>query len=205
MRDQETINKLQLLKKIHPTKHALLSIKKGVYQQVKSENRTQSHFRLDGQMSNISYLIHSYKVAFFASVIAFLFIVFLSASMILLPNQIHNAILYGRIALAQNQYEKAQVALDDTRNRFTNNKSVLTNTNELAFSLNMTNTELNKLKLKGEKGKYTAQQCHQIYKEYLSNLETNEKSIPSNNTTLKSKINVYEEQAETKLHMYPSL
>lgn len=205
MKDQQAIKKLQLLKTMQPAKHTLNSIKEGVYYQVQSENKAQTNLGIQDRFSNISTFLKTYGVAYYAGAIAFLLVIFLSASVLLFPNQTHTALLYGKLALAQNQYEKARIALNDTKTKFADNKTTQVNTNELVYSLALTNTQLNALRLKGEKGKYTAEECHNIYQEYLSYLENKEKNMQSNNSMLKSQINSYEEQAEKKLHMYKSL
>lgn len=205
MKDQEVIKKLQLLKTLQPTKHTLKKIKEDVYYQVQSKNKKQAYFSSQDILSNASSFIKSYDINIYASAAAFLLIIFLSIYVILFPNQIHNSLLYGELTLAPNQYTKSRIALEDTKSRFTDNKIVKKNTNELAYSLTLTNNQLNALKLKGEEGKYTAEECHKIYQEYISYLENTEKVIPSNNLNLKSQINSYEEQAERKIHMYNSL
>lgn len=204
MKDQQAIKKLQLLKTMQPSKKALKGIKEGVYHQIQPETKMRTFFSTHDRFRSPASL-QFYRVAFYAGAFAFLLIMFLFASTIFFPNQIHNAFLYGRLAFASNQYQKAQIALTDTKSRFADNKSAQENINELAYSLTVTNTQLTELKLKGEKGKYTAQECHQIYQEYLIYLESKEKVISSHNSTLKSQINSYEEQAERKLHMYNSL
>lgn len=205
MKDQQAIKKIQLLKTLHPTKNTLRKIRESVYYQVQSEHKTQASLSIQERFSTIAALIKSSGVTFYAGMIAFLFIISLSAFVLVFPNQTHTAFLYGRLVFAPNQYEKAHIALEDTKSRFANNNTAQSNANELVYSLTFTNTQLDELKLKGENGKYTAQECHQIYQEYLTYLESTEKSISSNNSTLKSQINAYEEQAEKKLHMYNSL
>lgn len=209
MKEQEVINKLKLLKTIQPNQRVLKDIKQNVYQQVYAENKikTTSGFQeLFGYISNFikSYTVVSYGFAFTA-----LLIIFLSVSSVLLPDQFHTAIVNGRIALASSHYQKARIALTDTKSRFEKNKTIETNTQEFSHSLALTNTQLNNLHLKGEKGKYSAQQCRQIYLEYLNFLKKEEKNINAKNNPsyshLKSQINTYKEQAEKKLHMYNSL
>lgn len=204
MKEEQLILKIKLLKRMQPSRTVFNEIKHDVYQQVQAENQ-RTTFPIHGLFEDIFTLRRLYNSAFYSVAFALFLIVFLSISYTFFPNQLHNSILYGRLAVAPNQYEKAHIALEDTKNRFANDKIVHADTNELAYSLALTNSELNGLKLKGENGQYTASECHQIYQEYFTYLQSKEKVIPSTNTMLKSKINSYEEQAEKKLHMYKSL
>lgn len=206
MKEKQVINKLRLLKTIQPTHRVLNDMKEGVYQQVGVKNKIESTFGLREFLGNISVLIKEYKVASYSFVFALLLIIFLSVSSAFLPNQVHSIVLYGRLAFASNQYQRASIALADATSRFGANGGSVT---ELSQSLALANTQLDNLKLKGEKGKYTAQQCHQIYQEYLSYLEREEKNVSTRNNSslanVKFQINTYEELAEKKLHMYSYL
>lgn len=207
MKEQQVINKLRLLKTMQPAKPVLKDIKQSVYQQMKVEYKTQT-FGIQERFDSIFVLIKSYNVAFYSVSVALLLILFLSASSVFFSNQVHNIILDSKLAVASNQYQRASIALADTTSRFGENMPVEQHTQELSQSLALTNAELNSLKLKGEKGQYTAQECHQIYQTYLNYLEKKEKSVFANNPPLllvKSQMDMYEEQAEQKLNMYKSL
>ncbi len=193
MKEQEIINKLTLLKTVRPSQAVITDMKHDIYQKVGIGNKKNT-------FSNVT--IALYGFAFVVLLTVFLSVV------LLLPNPIHTVILYSKLSFASNQYQKVRIVFADTTNRFKVNKQLQQQPQEFSRSLALVNREMSELKLKGEKGKYTEQECRRIYHEYLSYLEKEEKSIPLTNrsfASVKSQINIYEEESEKKLNMYKSL
>lgn len=115
----------------------------------------------------------------------------------------------------KNQYNDAQTALlraehamkDIQNNHAINGKTIA----YLTDSVDQANKQITALKLKGEKGKYTMQECLQLYRKYYLDLETiesnlqkiplstvNEKSL----SQLKTKVLRYDAQSKNKLQFY---
>ena len=208
MKEKQIINKLTILKIMQPQQSTLNEIKKGVYRQIHMKNRVHSSFRFLELFEQIQSLVRSSAFAFYGISVALLLILFLSFSSFFLPIHFHTAIMYIRLSLTTNQYLKAQIALVDTTSRFQTNTSISQYDQEFSQSLALTNAELNRLKLKGEKGQYTAKECHQLYITYRNYLEKMKKNIPANTLThaqVRNHVNMFEEQAEVKLHMYDNL
>src|SRR6185312_9372220 len=184
-------------------------VKKNVYQQVLGEDREKTKFGLQNLLDNVSRFIKQYTIASYGIAFALLLAIFFSTFSNLLPTETHTAILATKLAFAPNQYERARIALTDTTSRFANTQTVEEHIPSASQSFALTNNELAKLELKGEKGKYTTQECHQIYQKYLMYLEQENKNISQKNNpplaNLKSQISAYEELAEKKLHKYNSL
>lgn len=208
MNEKIIIKKITLLKLIQPQQSVLKDIKNGVYKSVgiaKKENN-QSFGEI---FTNISLLIKSYRYLSLGVTFAFLLLLFSFVTSAFLPDQIHKIILYTKVALAPNRYEKARLALADITYTYKTNtilekNNLTTLSQELAF----TNAEMSNLKLKGEKGKYTKIQCHELYQQYLTYLKEENIAIPTAQqpfSSIKSQIITYREQAEQKLNMYPRL
>ena len=192
MKEEQVISELKRLKTVLPPQAVLNEMKHSIYRKVGAEQKKplQSTFM------------------FALPVLAFVLLLVIFISSLFLTNQLETAILYSKMSFASNQYQKARIAFADITNRFHVTEPLRGNPYEFSHSLAIANTELSNLKLKGEKGKYTEQECRQIYHEYLSYLKKEEKNIPVNNSTyssVRSQISTYEEQAEKKLHMYKSV
>lgn len=193
MNRKQVIKQIKLLKTLQPTQSVLDDMKEIVFQEVGVAHKDSFRFNLQ-----------SYRVTAYGIAVAVFLIIFLSIFSII-PNQVHSIMMYGKLTFASNQYEKATLALADTIGRFGNKSIKVNNVQALSQSLALTNTELSDLKLKGEKGKYTAQECHAVYQQYLNYLQKEYIATPQSFSTLKSQIFVYQEQAEQKLHMYHNL
>lgn len=207
MKEKQAVNKLKMLKTIQPTRAVLNGIKLGIYQQIKAEN-TNKAYGFQELLDNIFIFVKSYGTVSYSLAFVLLLIILLSVSSVLFSTKFQNIVLYSKLAFASNQYQKAQIAFVDTTGRFKEGKPIDHKALELSQSLALTNAQLNSLELKGEKGRYSAQQCHEIYQKYLNYLENEEKDLSTKNSSfakVKFQINSYEEQAEKKLHMYNSL
>lgn len=205
MNEKQVIKKLSVLKNVQPNNKLLKNIKDDVYQQIRLERRgevTQKTFA-----ANIHASLSYYRYAVSALAVAFVLFV---GMIIFFPNHIHTAVLTGKLTVASNQYEKARIAFADTNKRYGNYQAVNTsNIKDASYSLALTNKEMSHLHLKGENGKYSAQQCQDLYKQYLSFLKKEYAAMQNENNpsvvSLKMQTKKYIEQAETKLNMYHNL
>lgn len=216
MKQEDLTKQLKLLKSIQPDYHTLLSIERDVYSQLKTDKRYSLWERMKCFPDNAFLLFKANPFASTSIAFTFLIIVFLSISIGFLPNEINKTMLYAKIATAPNQYEKAKIAFSytqvqtDALNK-NDNKLDTYKLKEVSRTIALANTELSGLKLIGEKGKYTSQQCQQLYKEYSRYLEKLDSLLSKqalNNEDQKSvmdlrmQIAVYEKQSEQKLRFY---
>jgi len=210
MNEKEIIEKLRLLKSIQPEQHVLSDIKKGVYRRVGVEYKVKNIFETNIRkfITDITQLLKAYRYISFGAMAILLLAIFSFMAFAFLPDQIHTIVRNTKVALASNRYEKASIALADIIDTYGKQRTAKkSNLNNFSQELAFTNTEMANLKLKGEQGKYTAKQCHDLYKQYLSYLKKEEKNQKTNtmSSQVQSQITRYEEQAEQKLHMYPHL
>ena len=197
MRDKQIIEKIQLLRSIKPDEETIRLIHKQSTAQLFGEKR---------------YGIRKWSITSAIPYVALLVILlfFFSVS-VLLPNSIHTSIISARIALAPNHYEKAKIAVAHAESEFASFSQQPNDANKLSdFSqaLAIANTQMTNLKLKGEKGKYTMQDCLSLYTTYYTSLESMKQTLISQtnssnkNKSLYKQINQYDQQAEKKLHLY---
>lgn len=215
MKQEDLIKQLKLLKSVQPDSHTLMSIEGEIYSQLEIDKKN-SHWDRMKYFSDNVFLIKSNPFTSYGMVAALFVIVFLSISTGFLPNAMNNTLLYAKIATAPNQYEKAKIAFSytQTQTETLNNNNNKINPHklvEISRTITLANTELSALKLVGEKGKYTSQQCQQLYKEYSQYLERlnrliSKKSIDNGDEKsielLKAQIAGYEKQSELKLKIY---
>lgn len=200
MREQDCIKNLRLLTLIAPTKSTLATMQKNIHRRVGITNQSLGDsVRIFS--SGIASFFAAQRVAAYAISAAVVVVLLIGATTLVFPSQTHSVLLFARIAATPNQFNKAQIALTDTTARF---GSGISDTTGFSQSLAFTNTQLDRLHLKGDPGKYSALQCHQIYAAYRAFLEKKESEV-KNNAILTSQVHSYEELAEKKLHMYSSL
>ena len=188
MNEKQIIKKLTLLQNVQPNKTLFTNMKNNVYQQVSPKRKLQSK------------LLRFFPAQYLS--FAFVLIFILGVAYLMQPGSLHTIVLDTKLTFAANQYERANTVFSDTKSISKGDSG------KFAYAIARTNTEMSELKLKGEKGKYTEQQCLMLYRQYLSFLD-NEATIISTtgqqSSQVKSQINAYREQAEKKLHMYHTL
>lgn len=215
MKQEEIIKQLKQLNRIEPDLKTLSEIKQDIYFQLQSEEKVSiwdwlKQFTKLPPFSLKANPVMTYGLA------ALAIFVFLSISTGVLPNTASKIFLSVRIATAPNQYEKAKVvfsyaqtqidALNKSNNKLDNYKLT-----DISRTIAFANTELSGLKLMGEKGKYTSEQCKELYRSYHTSLENLDHYITTSSPNeedkqsiapLKTQISNYEKQAEQKLKLY---
>jgi len=198
MKKKQAIKKLQLLQLVQPDNVTLRAIHKTVL----SEIPVQEQFSIREWLS-ISPVIQ--LVAFGAVVI------FLSVLTRFMPDAFEKALVYSKIAAASNQYEKAKIAFAYVNDQFSsmkNNSFDSSKMESVSQALTLANTQMSGLKLVGEKGKYTSQQCLELYEAYHTDLKNMDRLISSKASQsaqkgiLASEVEKYDQQSEKKLHNY---
>ncbi|GEM_PF-2549941 len=216
MKQKDVIEQLKSLKSIRPNSHTLMSIERDIYYQLKIDKRYSVWERMTCFFKDVFLTFKSNPIASYGIAAALLIIVFLSISTGFLPNEINKTLLYAKIAVAPNQYEKAKIAFSYTQAQTdmldkNNSKLDTYQLTEVSRTIALANTQLSGLKLMGEKGKYTSQQCQELYKEYSQHLEKldsllSKVSIDNGDEEsielLKAQIAGYEKESEQKLKVY---
>ncbi len=216
MKQEDVIRQLNLLKLIKPGSHTLKTIERDVYSQLKINENSSIWERVTCFSKNVYLTFKSNPFPSYTIATVLLIIVFLSISTGFLPNEINKTLLYAKIAVAPNQYEKAKIAFSYTQaqtDMLDKNSSKIDTykLTEVSRTIALANTQLSGLKLMGEKGKYTTQQCQELYKEYSQHLEKldsllSKTSIDNGDKKsiefLKAQIAGYEKESEQKLKGY---
>ncbi len=198
MKEKQVIDKLQLLQSVQPDTQALQLIQERVCSQI----FPKKHFTFRNWLAvtPINPLVAVATVVLILLVVIGFF-----------PQIYVKAFVTTRIAFAPSQYEKAKIAFAYADEQFYSlKKNSFTNSNVKSFSgsLTLANNEMIRLKLKGEKGKYTKEQCLNLYSAYHSSLEIMKKEVDSKFDSSKDKplllaeIKQYNEQSEKKLRKY---
>lgn len=192
MNDTLIEKKLKSLKVIEPNMSTLKQMKGNIDKRIIREHENTNNRRIRVMWGSLAIILIIGTLLF--------------AQLIFKPLFIHSLVLYTRISFAANQYDKAQIALTDTTSRYTANTAVNeSSVQDIAYSLNVTNDQMSKLKLKGETGKYSAKQCQELYQHYLLYLNQEYGNVPQNLSNLRTQIANEREEAEMRLHMYDKL
>lgn len=215
MKQEEIIKQLKQLNKIEPRPDTIAEIKGNIFLQLRAEEKMHWGWLKRFSMPFTSqFKANSFMV--YGSAIALVIFVFLLIGAGFLPNTANKIFLSVRIATAPNQYEKAKIAFSYTqaqidalnKSNYKLDKHKLT---EISRTIAFANTQLSRLKLMGEKGKYTSQQCKGLYRSYHTSLENLDHYITTSSPNeedkqsiapLKMQISNYEKQVERKLNLY---
>lgn len=216
MKQADLILQLKSLKSIKPDSSILMSLEKDIHSRLEIDEGNSVWEKMKSFASNIFLTFKTNPFASYGIATALLVVVLLSISTGFLPNGINKTLLYAKIATAPNQYIKASIALSYAQDKINNvrvssNKLSEDKIKDISQSIAFANVELSGLKLMGEKGKYTSEQCKELYRSYhasLENLDSNiTTSFPNEKdkqsiASLKTQISNYENQAEQKLKIY---
>ena len=197
MTEKTIIKKLRLLQSVQPDFYTLHSIEK----EIQNEIGFKKQFHLENLFS------FSPVTSFIA--LAAVVLLFVGTFFIFFQDTVSRFIITTEISFAPDQYQKAKISLDFTKSQFINSPN---NIASLSQSLALANTEMSGLRLKGETGKYTMQQCLALYTQYHAYLESLKNEVSSKNSSLNKQettallleIKHYDQQTENKLHKYKS-
>ncbi len=201
MNQNTIIKQLKMLKAVEPSNHALESMKRDVFYRIQTH---EIHFR---------------PAFLYGALILTVFLLVLIASITPFSSMVEKTYVTTQIILAQNNYQKATIAFAYTQEKLatlenSNNQLSSSQIEDISQATNFANAQLASLNLAGEEGKYTGNQCQQLYKKYYTYLEevkntttsrganasdnVSEKSIELFNTQLEE----YKQQAKEKLSRY---
>jgi len=191
MKEKDIVKHLQLLRSVEPDVSAKRALHKKVLSRITVKEKSFGFF---------GRLFVSPLLAIELLTAVLIFFVVVSG---LLTSFSERAIVDFKIAAASNQYEKAKIALaylysqiTNTQNKSLDNKKF----QSLSYALTLSNTQMSELKLVGEKGKYTSQQCLELYESYHEDLQKID-ATPAQ-TLLGPQVKQDEKQSEKKLEMY---
>lgn len=204
MNERQISKKLTYLRSVHPNQQILTKIRQEVAREI--DGKDVGLLSLFWQFFAKKKPVRSYRFSPLAITLAIFVVFFLFGLLTIMSGQVNTMVLYGKLAAATNQYQRAQIAFTNMEN--THNPDQLIEKDrvkELSYSLALANTEMAKLRLKGEPGKYTARQCRNLYRQYLNYLDELSAKVPLNDLDLASQVHDYSEQAEQKLDMYRKL
>ncbi len=211
MKENAFIHQLKTLKKLEPTSMMLATIKDTVYHSVQNEKK-QTVLEKCGEFFKHNFLILTTKpMVSYAMGIGLFLIAFTVLNSGSLLNKFHNLELYAKVEAAPNQYLKARIAFADTQSSYSMKTITISNATDFSQSIAFSNTQLSQLKLKGEKGKYTMQECRTLYDQYIKYLQALQNKLDSQHenkqsvSKLEIQITSYKEQAEIKVQRYKQL
>lgn len=211
MKEDKFTQKLKTLKKLEPNSKMLASIKDTVYLSVQNEKKETVLEKCEEFFKHIFIILKTKPLVSYAFVVGIFLIAFIVYNSGFLFNNLHKIELYAEVETAPNQYLKARIALADTQSSYSIDTITDGNATNLSQSIAFSNTQLSQLKLKGEKGKYTMQECRALYSQYIQYLQTLQNKLAFQNenkqsvSKLKTQIISYTEQAEIKVHRYKQL
>lgn len=190
MNEQKTIRQLKLLKKVKARKSVIEDIYRDISFITKTKKPTDSQkiFYSDRYI-----LITSIILLILAAVISQPLTYFFKKS---------EAIT--RITLSSNRLTKSSIALSYAISNSNGNAQ------ELSDTIFIVDSQMSSLKLMGEPGKYTTDQCKDLYRTYDAYLNTLEYQIKNSKNKLTSKdkekllnqIDKYEKETDFKLNLY---
>lgn len=219
MNDDEVSNKIKQLRKLEPSQEMLSVLREDIYSRIKSQ-RSSSFLDLTRVFSIFNTFLSPRPIFLYGATVLILLLVTVAAlNMSFLLRQYRMAAVETQIAFSGNKYEKAQLVLSFSQNQLislkqTNQQGLTTEVKYLTDATFETNRRLASLNLMGEKGKYTKNQCLDIYKNYQDYLEqlkqtvkekmvqTNDLSTQRELQSLLNQITQFEKQAETRLKLY---
>lgn len=210
MNNYKIIEQLRILKHINPSEETMESIKHNVLLRVQG-NKEQLPF---------SNKLHPYylKPILVYSTLAFALAVILLAPLTPARYWIDNAYLLLRLDFAPNNFQRASIALVTAQNKLkiVNNSAKKISPSQIHDILHATdvaNEQLASLNLIGEPGKYTSNECQQIYRSYYNYLEEVENTVTLDKVDVSTnffeifnyQIHKYARHAELKLSQYKVL
>ncbi len=208
MEQPDVIRQLQSLKSVKPNSHTLRAIERNIFLRLETGERDSVWERIQRLPSRVFVIFKSNPFTAYSTAAVLLIVVYLSISTGFLPGVINTAWFNVKIATAPNQYVKASLALSQAQAKidnasFTNETKI----NDLFRSVALANSELAGLHLMGEEGKYTSQQCQELYRNYLRYLGHLDRILSIQAKfepieQLDAQIKLYEQQAESRLDQY---
>lgn len=177
MNDRELIKKLHTLKHLEPGDKTMASIKQKVFE--------ETHIGKKSNWAGISEFLRSFFMPNYQLALAFVLVLLVLGVAFFRINPMNEATLSMDIAV----------------------KSLQNTTKDQIFSqeihLDLAHAQLASLNLNGEPGKYTREQCHQIYETYEQYLATYKERLRDvkndpKATALSDKITRYQKEIEAK-------
>lgn len=196
MNEKDIAKKLSPLKDITPSSQMIKRMKEGIYRELDGKKiQEKNHVRYD----RYQFLLRLQYLLF-----VILLIVLGIFSMPSMQKNIQPVIFSARIALANNHYEKAKLAFEEAQIQLNSiNDSNVSSYQQVMETTTTTNGYISHLQLQGEKGKYTKEQCKNLYQQYALYLSTlNHHLQVEKQFTYEATVLNYQKQAQSRLAFY---
>lgn len=212
MKQPNVTEQLKVLKNLEPVDRVMDDIGQKIYKSLGRKLPGEARDRnIENSVSLTEYIKNNrWRTYLLLGVVLIVLVTILPTP---ISNYSKDFLFSARIAFAPTQYDKAKIslayALSENQSfvysRGKNSQNVKKYSETLAFA----NTEMSKLKLMGEEGKYSTAQCKELYREFHNLLNDSENylltlSIDNNAEALKLKddIDFYHDIVENKLEEY---
>jgi len=209
MKENKIIKKLKMLKAVKPSERALESIKRDVFYRIQTDKRQSSFFNI----------LQLRPVLLYGTLALAVFLLVLTASITPFSTVGEKLYMTAQIEIAQNKYQKANIAFAYAKKKLTmlkksNDQLNASQIENVSYAVNLANAQLAGLNLMGEEGKYTAASCQQLYKKYYTYLEEVKNTIASRTVNVRddvskrsielfsTQLEEYIQQAKGKLNSY---
>jgi hypothetical protein len=218
MKEDQLINQLKYFKKLEPRPGEMISMENRILNDIGREEVT----RVSGfskAFSRLREFFRVYPVSYGFTLAFAVFVIVTFTTISPFRNTIKFAWVSTRIVLASNIYQKASLAFAYSQNQLGDlpvapNHDTVSKIKDLADSANVANSYLAGLHLVGEPGKYTNDQCLELYRKYVIFLEKFQANVlndmkNSKDNTSKSelqniynRITLFDKQADLRLKSY---
>ena len=168
MNEKEVIKKIHLLKDIRPTQQDMQTVRKKITGVAKIDTHKFYYFWGKSKLQ---------KTYSFLSILTLLLLVILFGTR---QTQLFQTTIYQtQIAIAQNNYQKAKLSLEFSQKKLNllQKNHDPKNMNNLLDSLHTTNAYVSQLRLEGENGQYSKDQCKAIYQSFAISIDSTEKTL----------------------------
>jgi len=196
MNEKDIAKKLSSLKDITPSSQRIKRMKEGIFREIDGK---KVHEKNPVWYARYQFLMRPQYL-----LLVLLLIVVGVFSISTMQKNIQPVIFSARIALVNNHYEKAKLAFEEAQTQLNSiNDSDLSSYQQVMETTTTTNAYISHLQLQGEKGKYTKEQCKNLYQKYALYLSTlNHHLQEEKQFTYEATIVNYQKQAKSRLAFY---
>lgn len=196
MKEKDIAKKLSPLKDITPSSQRIKRMKENIFREIEGKKIRE---RDSKGYDRYQFLLRpQYLLLILLLIILGIF------SMPSTQKNIQPVIFSARIALASNHYEKAKLAFEEAQGQLGSiNDSEASSYQQVMATTTTTNGYISHLQLQGEKGKYTKEQCKNLYQQYALYLSTlNQHLQAEKQFRYEATVLNYQKEAKSRLAFY---
>ena len=196
MNEKEIAKKLSPLKEVTPSPQRIKRIKDNIFSEIDGKKIREKD---SVWYNSYKFLMHPQYLLLVIPLIV-IGIFFTSTT----QKNIQPFVYSAKIALADNHYEKAKLAFEEAQMQLGSiNDSDMSSYQQVMETTTTTNEYISHLHLQGEKGKYTKEQCKNLYQQYALYLSTlNHHLQDEKQYTYEATVLNYQKQAKSRLAYY---